>query len=257
LARGKDGIPKSMNVEHAALLAELRKDARPIRPDLTRQNDSYGGSGRLFYNVSVPDRRGIVRRWLAAHKTLSSGDFLAVVDSLTQGESHEEKTLAALLIAYDAKRRRDVTPGVFGRWLGRVNGWAEVDSFCQNLFTADEMKADWPAWRGLIERLSSDANINKRRAALVLLTGPVHYSDDIRFRDLAFVVIDRLKPEKPILITKAVSWLLRSLVDRHKNAVAAYIAANEAGLPKIAIRETRTKLTTGTKSGRRRMDDGG
>ena len=240
-----------MNDEHAALLAELRKAARPIHHDRPPQNDSYGGSGRPYYNVSVPDRRGIIRRWLAANKSIGPEPFLAVVDSLTKGKSHEEKTLAGMLVAANRKARRAVTTGDLDRWLGRLHGWAEVDTWCQNLFTADDMLADWPAWSRLIDRLSTDDNINKRRAALVLLNGPVHYSPDPRFRDLAFTVVERLQAERPILITKAVSWLLRSLITRHRDAVVAYLAANEATLPKIALRETRTKLKTGTKSGRK------
>jgi 3-methyladenine DNA glycosylase AlkD len=240
-----------MNADHAALLAELRKAARPIRHDLPPQNDSYGGSGRPYYNVSVPDRRGIIRRWQAANKSISPEAFLAVVDSLTKGEFHEEKTLAGMLVAANRKARRAMTTGDLDRWLGRLHGWAEVDTWCQNLFTADDMLADWPAWNRLIDRLSTDENINKRRAALVLLNGPVHYSPDPRFSDLAFTVLERLQAERPILITKAVSWLLRSLITRHRDAVVAYLAANEATLPKIALRETRTKLKTGTKSGRK------
>ena len=133
-----------------------------------------------------------------------------------------------------------------------LNGWAEVDSLCQNAFTAAEMLADWPAWKAQIDRFSTDANINKRRAALVLLTGPVHYSEDARFRDLALTVIERLKPERDILITKAVSWLLRSMTTRHREAVEQCLAEHAASLPAIAVRETRTKLATGTKSGRSR-----
>src|ERR1700722_3165120 len=240
-----------MPAEHAALLADLRKVARPIRRHHPPQNDSYGGSGRPFFNVSVPDRRAIVKRWLAAHRPMSSEAFFAVVDSLTEGESHEEKTLAGMLVGANDKARAEVTTADLDRWLGRLNGWAEVDTWCQNLFKAEDMLADWPAWRGLIDRLSTDPNINKRRAALVLLNGPVHYSPDPRFGDLAFVVLERLQPERPILITKAVSWLLRSLITRPRDAVVAYLAANEAALPKIALRETRTKLKTGTKSGRK------
>jgi 3-methyladenine DNA glycosylase AlkD len=78
----------------------------------------------------------------------------------------------------------------------------------------------------------------------------VRYSDDPRFHHLAVETIDRLKPETPILITKAVSWLLRSMADRRPADVTRYLDANMATLPKIAIRETRTKLRTGTKSGR-------
>ena len=240
-----------MHPEHTVLLGELRKAARPIRHDLAPQNDSYGGSGRPYYNVSVPDRRAIIKRWLASHKTMAPEAFVAVVDSLTEGQSHEEKTLAGMLVAANRKARPDVTTEHLDRWLGRLNGWAEVDTWCQNLFTAEDMLADWPAWRRLIDRLSRDENINKRRAALVLLNGPVHYSADPRFRDLAFIVLERLKAERPILITKAVSWLLRSMITRHRDAVVVYIDANEASLPAIALRETRTKLKTGTKSGRK------
>jgi 3-methyladenine DNA glycosylase AlkD len=114
------------------------------------------------------------------------------------------------------------------------------------------MLADWPAWRGLIEQLSKDQNINKRRASLVLLNGPVRYSDDERFADLALAVIERLKVERAILITKAISWLLRSIVQRHLRAVEDYLAAQGPSLPRSAVRETNAKLATGVKSGRRR-----
>jgi 3-methyladenine DNA glycosylase AlkD len=80
----------------------------------------------------------------------------------------------------------------------------------------------------------------------------VRYSGEVRLSDLAFAVVERLKGERPILITKAVSWLLRSMAPRHGLAVAAYLEANAATLPAVAVRETRTKLATGTKSGRSR-----
>jgi 3-methyladenine DNA glycosylase AlkD len=135
-------------------------------------------------------------------------------------------------------------------WLDGLSGWAEIDSLCASVFAADQVSESWPAWRSLIERLSLDPNINRRRAALVLLTTPTRTSDDPRFAELAFAVIDGLKGERAILITKAVSWLLRSMTGRHAGAVGEYLEANAAALPAIAVRETRTKLRTGTKSGR-------
>jgi 3-methyladenine DNA glycosylase AlkD len=143
-----------------------------------------------------------------------------------------------------------LNPDHLERWLGQLNGWAEVDSLCQNLFTAEEMLADWAAWERLLDRLSTDVDINKRRAALVLLTGPVHYSADPRFLDRALIAIRRLKAERDILITKAVSWLMRAMTSRHRAAVERVLAEDDGALPKIAVRETRIKLETGTKSGR-------
>jgi 3-methyladenine DNA glycosylase AlkD len=239
-------------VAHDRFQAELRALADPDWSPLPPMNDSYGSSGRPCYGVSVPDRRAMARRWVGEHKRAPAEAVLAVVESLLGGESHEERTLATLLLRYSKAARTAARPGDVDRWLDHLSGWAEVDSLCQNVFAADQMLADWPAWRALIERLSTDPNINKRRASVVLLTGPVHYDGDARLADLAFAIIERVKSERPILITKAVSWLLRALADRHHAAVTAYIDTNEATLPKIAVREARTKLRTGTKSGRSR-----
>ncbi|MBY0432537.1 MAG: DNA alkylation repair protein, partial [Cyclobacteriaceae bacterium] len=60
--------------------------------------------------------------------------------------------------------------------------------------------------------------------------------------------IERLKIEKEILITKAISWLLRDLVKHHTKMVSQYISRNKNTLPAIAIRETLTKLKTGKKT---------
>ncbi|HEY2707140.1 MAG TPA: DNA alkylation repair protein [Caulobacteraceae bacterium] len=242
--------PLDIAAEHAALVRQLRgASTRYFGGD---QNDSYTGSGRPFYCVGVPERRAMIRAWLAAHKAAPDAELLAFADALFGGESHEEKTMGALLLGYSARARRGATPAMVDRWLGKLHGWAEIDSLCASVFSAADLLADWPAWRGLIQALSLDANINKRRAALVLLTTPVRTSDDPRFGDLAFEMAERLKGERDILITKAVSWLLRSMAARRGPEVAAYLDREAATLPAIAVRETRTKLTTGTKSGKSR-----
>jgi 3-methyladenine DNA glycosylase AlkD len=243
-------VDLNIAAEHAGLVAVLRAAGRPYRGG--QANDSYTGSGRPFFNVSIPDLRRIARSWLAGHRAASDAQLLALADSLFDGEAYEEKILAALLLGYSARARRAATPAMVEAWLGHLNGWAEIDSLCASVFSADDMLVDWPAWRDLIHRLARDPNINKRRAALVLLTTPVRKSDEARFRDLAVMILDQLKAERPILITKAVSWLLRTMSVRHADLVADYLTNNERSLAAIAVRETRTKLRTGTKSGRSR-----
>lgn len=109
------------------------------------------------------------------------------------------------------------------------------------------MLADWAAWRKILQVFSRSENIHNQRASLVLLPGPVAHSADSRLAQLAFKNIDCLKGEKSILITKAISWLLRSLVRYHKRELAAYLEQNRKSLPKVAIRETERKLLTGRK----------
>jgi len=238
-----------MHPEHAKLLAALRA-AAPPGPRGGIGNDSYGGSGRPFFGITAPVRRDIARRWAAERRSAPPTEVLAVVESLSEGETHEERTQGAFLLAAHPRARRAVRPADVERWLGRLNGWAEIDCLCQNLFAWPDMAADWPAWRAMIEGLAQSKNINKRRAALVLLNGPAKASDDPRVSVLAFEMLEALKGERPILITKAVSWLLRSLAMRHRRAVIAYLDQNAASLPAIAVREARAKLATGTKSGR-------
>jgi 3-methyladenine DNA glycosylase AlkD len=237
-----------IEAEHAELIAQLRAAATEYRGG--DQNDSYTGSGRPFFCVSVPNMRRIARTWLVAHRKATDADLFAMTDWLFVGLHYEEKVLGAIMLQANPRIWRQLTPATVDHWLDDLNGWAEIDSLCGGVIWAELMAADWPAWRALVRQLAGDPNINKRRAALVLLTGATRVSDDPRFRDLALEVVERLKGERPILITKAVSWLLRSMAPRHGSAVAAYLEASAATLPAIAVRETRTKLATGTKSGR-------
>ena len=96
-------------------------------------------------------------------------------------------------------------------------------------------------------KFSVDKNINKRRASMVLLTKPLRESDDPRLAKLAFEQVEKLKGENEILITKAVSWLLRALVKFHKTEVAKYLEINKESLPKSAYREAKAKVETGRK----------
>jgi 3-methyladenine DNA glycosylase AlkD len=236
--------------EHASLAREIRRLGG--RPRRAGPNDSFTTAGRLYYGVRVPDARQLAKSWWREHRDADADEVLEVVDRFIAGESFDEKTFGALLLAIDKQARAATTPTRVDQWLSVLAGWAEVDSLCQNMFSADHFLADWSAWRSLITKLSADENINKRRASLVLLTGPVHYSPDERLADAAFATIQVLEAEREILITKAVSWLLRCLITHHRGSVDEYLREHAATLPKLAIRETRTKLDTGTKSGRSR-----
>ena len=232
--------------DHPALLDQLLQAARS-NEHARVEAGAYAGTGHVFHNVSVPDQRRVASAWVAAQRSATPGEVRALVESLLAGASHEEKTLGAILLGCHRAARAATGPVEIDRWLDKLDGWAEVDSLCQNLFPADQLPADWPAWSALIRRLARDPNIHKRRAALVLLTGPCRRSADPRLNALAFETIETLKSERPILITKAVSWLLRSVAERDPEPVTRYLDHHAASLPAIAVRETRRKIATGRK----------
>jgi len=217
---------------------------------------TIAGRGR-----AVPELRRLAREWLAHRRAAPAEAILDEIDRTFAGGDHVQKTLAALVLGYCKHARAAVTPDRLDGWLGHLAGWAEIDALCANVMQPEELLADWPAYGEWLSCLATDPNINKRRAALVLLTGPVRRSDDPRFAAAAFRNIRTLQAERAILIAKAVSWLLRNLSIRHRDAVVRYLGENRAALPAIAVRETETKLETGAKSGRRgapprRLDSG-
>lgn len=237
-----------MNIlnEHRGLISELKK----LEPKIKKihYGDSYTGSDHFYYGVSVPKRRLLLKNWLKGNKKLSSQEIIELADFLFKGKSHEEKTMGGYLLSYSPKARDGVSLAMLNSWLDELNGWAEIDSLCQNIWQADELLSEWESWKKFLSKLSKDKNINKRRASLVLLVGPTWKCDDQRLHNLAYKNIERLKEEKDILITKAISWLLRSMADTRKKDVESYINKEDKTLPKIAIRETKKKLLTGKKN---------
>ncbi len=216
----------------------------------TTQRPEHLGTTRKWYGLKNAQNRALVQDFIAAHKDLSYSDWLALIDALYHGDSYEERCAPRTLFLKFPRYRRQLPLAQLDAWLGCLNGWAEVDSTCQTVFNDKELLARWEGWDGwsaLLNSLARDENVNKRRAALVLLTAPITQSDDERILDLSFELIDRLKGEKDGRITKAISWLLRKGIKQHREAIAAYLEAEASALPAIAVRETRRKLDTGRK----------
>ncbi len=232
-----------MQALHKKVITALEQEAGTA--NRVQSTDSYTGSTHYFYGVPVPKRRVIIKMII---KGCEATELLTLADALIAGRSHEEKTMGAMVLSYRKDVRSLVNFSTLDRWLGQLVGWAEIDAFCYNMFTADELLADLKNWKQFICALAHDTNINKRRAALVMLTHPCAKSTDERLHALAFKLALQLAPERDILITKAISWLLRSQIDTNKSAVADYLAKYEAVLPNIAVRETKRKLVTGKKN---------
>ncbi len=210
-----------------------------------QSSSSYTGSQHFFYAVPVLKRRVIIKAVIKNHQ---AKELLVLADSLFKGRSHEEKTMGAMILTYREDVRQLCDFSTLDSWLSELVGWAEIDAFCGGTFKADELLAKLKPWKQFICTLAHDANINKRRAALVFLVHPTSHTDDERLHALAFKLILQLAPEKDILITKAISWLLRSQIDTRKSVVADFIKTYEGELPKIAVRETKHKLLTGKKN---------
>ncbi len=213
----------------------------------TSQRPEHLGIPRIWYGLKNAQRRQILLNWIADHHDIPYDEWVGLIDTLYHGESYEERCAPQTLLVKFPIYRQQVPLDQLDSWLGQLEGWAEVDSTCQSVFTAKEMLADWDNWQAFLHQLTQDENINKRRASLVLLTSPITNSSDERLIQQALNNVDRLKHENDKLITKAISWVLRKGIKQHAIEIANYLNLNIDTLPAIAIRETRRKLLTGKK----------
>lgn len=234
------------NPLHKEILVQIHDHSG--KPERSAFLNGYLGNDHVLYHIRTPTLRTIAKAWAREHKDLWREDFRDVVTSLIQGPSATEKIMAGILLGYSTKPQRHFDPAIFNNWLDHLEGWAEVDAVCTGDFTATQLPADWPRWKKLVTRLSKDSSINKRRASLVLFCSPVSRGKDPRLADAALKNVERLKAEKEVMITKAISWVLRSMIKLYRDDVESYLRDNADSLPKIAVRETMTKLKTGAKN---------
>ncbi|HEY8937891.1 MAG TPA: DNA alkylation repair protein, partial [Cyclobacteriaceae bacterium] len=213
--------------------------------------DDYLGNDHPRYPINMPTLRKVVSAWMKDHADLSAKEFADLVSSLIEGKSSTEKTTSGILLDYATKEQRTFNPKLFNTWLNHIKGWAEIDSLCTSKYTATEVLRQWNIWEPQLVAFSKSKDIGKRRASIVCLCVPLRKVNNKCLAELALTNIDRLKHEEDVLITKAISWVLRTMIKHHKKAVADYVKLNQDTLPKIAVRETLTKLKTGTKTKRK------
>jgi len=236
-----------MNKYHQEILRAIKAEAKINSSHQSHNPQKYEGHNDFVYPLNNLSMRKIAQKWIREHPRLSLKELINLLNSLYQGKSSNEKSMGGMLLGYLPKLRKQVPPQLIDEWLNHLRGWCQVDSLCQSNFSANDLLLNWPQWKNLLIKLSKDDNINKRRASLVLLVKPVRNSQDSRFIKIAFQNIDRLKTENNILITKAISWLLREMIKKHRDLVKEYLEKNLNQLPKVAIRETKNKLLTGRK----------
>ncbi|MBK9124588.1 MAG: DNA alkylation repair protein [Chloroflexi bacterium] len=209
---------------------------------------NYTGSQRQSLGLKADELHAFVAQLVRAYgKQMTGAEWLDLLDTLYDGQTFEEAALAGLLLGRLHAVRRALPLDRFDRWLGTLQGWAEVDTTCQNNFKPSDLLDRWDEWDAFLRALSVDANINKRRASLVLLVTPVRTSDDPRLIALALELAEHHAPERDKLIVKAVSWVLRSAIKHHREEVASFLDAHGESLAKLVVREVRGKLDTGKK----------
>ncbi len=226
---------------------DIRRFCQSHGPDKPNDSERHSGSPKRHYGLSNPTMRNFVKSWKARHSGLGYREWEETLSRLYAGDSIDECCIAGMLLGQFPRFRRELPLPVLDTWIAGLRGWREIDTTCQSNFTADELLLSWNDWNRFLEVFSQKESISHRRASLVLMVKPLRDSDDSRLLERALKNVDALKSEKDILISKAVSWVLRSAIKNHTSAAQGYVASNAETLPPIAVREFRRKLETGIK----------
>ncbi len=211
--------------------------------------DRYLGNSHPKYPINNPLLRSITKEFTRSHKDLPVDVFRELLTLLFEAPSCTEKMAAGFLLDTCTREQRKFNPSIFDKWLNHLEGWVEVDTLCTGKYSKFEISTQWDAWKKLLLKFATSKNIQKRRASLVLLCQPLRQQNE-EILTLAFKNIKQLSREKEVLITKAISWVLRSAVKNHKKEVSDFVNKNKETLPSIAVRETLVKIKTGRKTKR-------
>lgn len=240
---------KITNKIHLEILKKFEKYKNSGDKKTNEWVQHYLGSNKPTLGIASKEMVRMAKEILKENQ-LNEKSLVELLNSLySKATTFAEMDIAARILGIVPRIRKNLEPNVLDYWLNFTHGWAETDLLCQSNFTSEEVLGNWNQWKKLLIKFANDENINKRRASMVLLTKSLRNSDDKRLAELAFEQVEKMKDEKEILITKAVSWLLRALVKFHKNEVLEYLKVNKESLPKIAYREAYKKATTGRKNG--------
>jgi len=191
-------------------------------------------------------RRELTREFAGA----APATVLALATRLAQAHPEEPYRFVAYeLVHFHPAALRALNTASLERLGAGMADWATVDTFACYL--------SGPAWRegqvpdGLIRRWARSKDRWWRRAALVS-TVPLNtrarggQGDPRRTLELCTQLAD----DRDDMVVKALSWSLRELAKRDRQAVSEYVNQHREVLAPRVLREVNNKLTTGLKNPR-------
>jgi 3-methyladenine DNA glycosylase AlkD len=222
-------------------LSELGSDER------REKSRTYFPTSQQVLGVTNPDVQQVLKELRKKYSDLRSSDWISLCKALVAKNVFECQVLAFEILGRDSKlldalEYKDLSA------LGRnLDNWASVDHYTVGIFGV--------LWgRGVvqdkhIDTLLESANFWERRVAVVStvalnLKSRGGKGDTPR----TIAVCERVVDDHHDMIQKALSWALRELSKRDRDAVYTFLKHYEKRLANRVLREVNHKLEFGTKN---------
>lgn len=214
---------------YAAVVAELQK-ARNSEKALSssrffKTGPGQYGEGDIFWGVTVPEQRRIVRAFFR-------DTLLNDVASLLDSPVHEQRLTGLLILgeqfAHGDEAVQKKIVDFYWEHLDRVNNWDLVDSSARAILGTWIVSRD----RGVLDVLARSSSIWRQRVAMIathafILRGD--YSDTLRLAIL-------WKKHPHDLMQKAVGWMLREVGKKDEAVLRAFLDSYAAQLARTTLR---------------------
>lgn len=216
----------------SGMLFNLRKDLQQLA-NLAKARILAGffktgpgeyGEGDVFLGVTVPQVRGIARKY--------SEIGLPEAEKLLKSPVHEERLASLLILVHKFKLAdSEGKKAVFSFYLKNaklVNNWDLVDLTAPNILGAYLLAKD----KSVLYRLARSQNLWERRMAVVATYEFIRHG---HFKG-TFEIAEVLLKDSHDLIHKAVGWMLREVGKRDQAAEEKFLMQHYKTMPRTMLR---------------------
>jgi len=216
-------------------------------PQRKSMSVSYFPTSMEVIGVSNPDLKKVIREIKMKYRGWSAEEWIQFAIDLVDTGFFECQALAYELVGRDRKILAALTRDDLDALAKNLDNWASVDGFSVGIYGV--------LWgKGVvkdhdIDRLLKSEDHWQRRVAVVStvalnLKSRGGTGDRRRTLDVCGRVVD----DHHDMIQKALSWALRELSKRDREAVISFLRKHEKRLAKRVLREVNHKLEFGTKN---------
>lgn len=183
------------------------------------------GEGDLFIGVTVPEQRGIAKKYRSAG--------FPVLRELIASPYHEVRLTALLILVsqFEKNKNEGFRKSCVDFYLSQtryINNWDLVDLSCYKLLGVWLTDKD----RSLLYTLSESANLWEQRISIVTCMHFVRKGD---FKD-CLALSERLLNHPHDLIHKAVGWLLRETGKKDRQVLTDFLQTRYRQMPRTMLR---------------------
>ena len=202
-------------------------------------------SQRVFA-VATPEMRKIVKAFYPEIKELEFEKYFDLVLALKATEIFECGQLSNEFIAKNKNFRRTLKICNIQQLMMGLDNWASVDSFAT--YVTGPTWIDGQICVDNIREWSSSGDVWIRRLAIVSAVILVRKSSEAWKRDITFELCLKHLHEREMIIHKAISWALRTMVPIWSEEVLGFVDSHKRLFKPFVEREVVNKVKTGKKN---------